>query len=193
MRIEEYAKQFIGIKQGGNKHKQIINGYNNGVKPLPRSYRVKYNDSWCATFVSYCALMCGAKNFPYECSCQQMTQKARKNKQVVRIPKVGYVIMYDWKNDGSINHVGIITDIKDDTLTVIEGNFSKQVKTRVIKRSNIEIECFIKVDYPKTDDLAKIAKEVIKGKYGNGKERKEKLTALGYDYKEVQKIVNSMK
>lgn len=192
MKIEEYAKQFNGVKQGSNKHKQIINGYNNGVKPLPRSYRVKYNDSWCATFVSFCALMCNAKNFPYECSCQQMTQKAKKNKQVVKNPKVGYVIMYDWKNDGTINHVGIITDINGDSLTVIEGNYSKQVKTRVINRNNLEIECYIKVDYQKTNDLTKIAKEVIQGKYGNGEERKQKLTAAGYDYKEIQKIVNKM-
>ena len=37
-----------------------------------------------------------------------------------------------------------------------------------------------------------IAKEVIQGKSGNGTERKEKLTAAGYDYATVQKRVNEM-
>ena len=37
-----------------------------------------------------------------------------------------------------------------------------------------------------------IAKEVIEGKWGNGQERKEKLTAAGYDYSEVQGKVNDI-
>lgn len=35
-----------------------------------------------------------------------------------------------------------------------------------------------------------IAKEVLDGKWGNGEERKQRLTAAGYNYKEVQEIVN---
>ena len=37
-----------------------------------------------------------------------------------------------------------------------------------------------------------IAKEVIKGKWGNGEERKNKLTNAGYVYQDVQDIVNKM-
>lgn len=37
-----------------------------------------------------------------------------------------------------------------------------------------------------------IAKEVIQGKWGNGTERKQRLTAAGYDYSTVQNIVNQM-
>ena len=37
-----------------------------------------------------------------------------------------------------------------------------------------------------------IAKEVIQGKWGNGKDRKERLTAAGYDYTAVQKKVNEL-
>ncbi|MBQ1567480.1 MAG: hypothetical protein IIZ80_06285 [Erysipelotrichaceae bacterium] len=37
-----------------------------------------------------------------------------------------------------------------------------------------------------------MAKEVIEGKWGNGQERKEKLTAAGYDYSEVQGKVNDI-
>lgn len=37
-----------------------------------------------------------------------------------------------------------------------------------------------------------IAKEVIAGKWGNGQERKNKLTQAGYDYKKIQTIVNQL-
>lgn len=37
-----------------------------------------------------------------------------------------------------------------------------------------------------------IVKEVIEGKWGNGVERKSRLTAAGYDYNAIQKIVNEL-
>ena len=37
-----------------------------------------------------------------------------------------------------------------------------------------------------------IAKEVIRGNWGVGQERKDKLTAAGYDYSAVQSLVNEM-
>lgn len=48
------------------------------------------------------------------------------------------------------------------------------------------------IDYSTTKDLVKVAKDVINGKYGNGKERVDKLTKEGYNYTEVQKVVNSL-
>lgn len=42
-------------------------------------------------------------------------------------------------------------------------------------------------------DLIKIAYEVIAGKYGNGKTRIDKLTNMGYNASDVQKIVNEIK
>lgn len=40
--------------------------------------------------------------------------------------------------------------------------------------------------------VTEIAKEVIQGKWGNGVERVQKLTAAGYDYNEVQREVNRL-
>ena len=48
------------------------------------------------------------------------------------------------------------------------------------------------VDYSTSSDLTQVAKDVINGKYGNGKERIDKLTKAGYNYKEVQRVVNSL-
>ena len=40
--------------------------------------------------------------------------------------------------------------------------------------------------------VQQIAREVIQGKWGNGSERKNRLAAAGYDYYEVQKMVNKI-
>ncbi len=45
---------------------------------------------------------------------------------------------------------------------------------------------------PELKPLDVIAKEVINGKWGNGSERKRRLTQAGYDYSTVQKRVNEM-
>ena len=37
-----------------------------------------------------------------------------------------------------------------------------------------------------------IAKEVVRGIWGNGAERKKRLEAAGYNYNEVQSIVNKL-
>lgn len=43
-----------------------------------------------------------------------------------------------------------------------------------------------------TKSNEEIAKEVLAGKWGNGAERKSRLTQAGYDYKTVQSIVNKL-
>lgn len=40
--------------------------------------------------------------------------------------------------------------------------------------------------------VSELAQEVLDGKWGNGQERKEKLTAAGYDYSAVQAEVNKL-
>lgn len=40
--------------------------------------------------------------------------------------------------------------------------------------------------------IENIAKDVVRGKYGNGEARKSKIEAMGYDYKEVQAVVNEL-
>ena len=48
------------------------------------------------------------------------------------------------------------------------------------------------VVYPTKKSVDEIAREVIQGKWGNGAERKKRLTDAGYDYNEVQKKVNQL-
>ena len=48
------------------------------------------------------------------------------------------------------------------------------------------------VVYPTKKSVDEIAGEVIQGKWGNGTDRKNKLTFAGYDYNAVQKRVNEL-
>ena len=48
------------------------------------------------------------------------------------------------------------------------------------------------VVYPAKKSVDKIAREVIQGKWGNGVDRKNRLTNAGYDYNVVQKRVNEL-
>lgn len=59
----------------------------------------------------------------------------------------------------------------------------------LIRRRKAERELFLK---PASVNLEEVAKEVLAGKWGNGAERKKKLTQAGYDYSEVQAVVNQL-
>ncbi len=48
------------------------------------------------------------------------------------------------------------------------------------------------VVYPTKKSIDEIAREVIQGKWGNGTDRKNRLTNAGYDYNAVQKRVNEL-
>lgn len=45
---------------------------------------------------------------------------------------------------------------------------------------------------PKKKSVNEIAREVMQGLWGNGQERKERLTKAGYDYSDIQKRVNEL-
>ena len=45
---------------------------------------------------------------------------------------------------------------------------------------------------PEKKSIEDLAKEVIAGKWGNGTDRKDRLTEAGYNYREVQDKVNEL-
>lgn len=195
MTYSKIALKYVGTKEGTSKHHSIIDGYNKHCLPLPRDYKVKYTDPWCATFVSYILYLGKAKNPPYECSAFYMMEKAKKNKQIVKNPKVNDIIIYDWKNDNTINHVGIIFEIVGNNLYVVEGNKSNEVGTRIINKNSPDIECYIRVKANvsrETFDIKLVVIDIVHGKYGNDSQRKNKLIAkYGHNkYIEIQNMVN---
>lgn len=139
MNYAKYAEQFVGVKQGSKKHKQIIDGYN-AIKPLPRGYKVKYTDNWCATFVSYVLKMCSCPRKLYECSAQRLMTKCKK--YIIEDKTQGQpgdLIFYDWDNNKWCDHVGIIDIVTNNKYSVVEGNKDKKVGVRLISKKSKSI------------------------------------------------------
>lgn len=197
------AKTWIGLKESNGSFKEIIDIYNT-QKPLPQNYKVKYTDSWCATFVSAVAVKLGYTSIiPTECSCGRMIELFRaldcwiENEN--RTPAPGEIIFYDWDdsgkgdNKGWSDHVGIVEKVSGGKITVIEGNYSNSVKRRTIAVNGKNIRGYGVPRYDKErKTVDELAREVIAGKWGVGLNRKRKLTEAGYDYSAVQKRVNEI-
>lgn len=141
-KIIAQAQAWLGCKESDGSHKKIIDVYN-ADKPLPRGYKVKYTDAWCATFVTACAIKCGATDIiPKECSCNKMIELFKGLGCFVEsdnyIPAPADILFYDWDDSGSgdntgvSDHVGIVEKVSGDTITVIEGNYSNACKRRVL-------------------------------------------------------------
>lgn len=142
-KVVALAKSWLGRKESDGSHKLIIDIYNT-QKPLPRGYAVQYDDEWCATFVSAVAVKLGYTDIiPTECSCSKMLEKFKAlgiwSESDTRKPAPGDIMFYDWEdsgkgdNKGAPNHVGIVEKVSGTTITVIEGNYDREVKRRTIK------------------------------------------------------------
>lgn len=142
-KIIAQARSWIGCKESDGSHKQIIDVYN-ADKPLPRGYKMSYTNPWCATFVTACAIKCGATDIiPKECSCNKMIELFKKlgcwNENDAHVPAPGDILFYDWDDDGKgdnkgeVEHVGIVEKVSGNTITVIEGNYKKECKRRTLE------------------------------------------------------------
>lgn len=78
--------------------------------------------------------------------------------------------------------------------TVTGGKTGDQTGREIWIRSYYDYpwDCHLRYEKVKKKKLKKIAKEVIRGDWGNGDERKERLSKAGYDYQKVQDKVNKI-
>lgn len=144
-KIVKQAQSWLGCKESDGSHRQIIDVYN-ADKPLPRGYKMSYTNAWCATFVTACAIKCGATDIiPKECSCNKMIELFKKlgcwEENDAHVPEPGDILFYDWDDDGKgdnkgeVEHVGIVEKVSGNTVTIIEGNYSttKDCNRRTLK------------------------------------------------------------
>lgn len=199
------AKSWLGKNEADESFRYIIDLYNSH-KPLARSYKVQYNDEWCATTISALSIHCGYTDIiPTECGCQRMIELFDKMgcwiENENRVPNPGDIIFYDWNdngvgdNNGWADHVGIVEKVANNTITTIEGNLNRAVSRNKIAVNSRTIRGYAVPKYDKElpfKSVQDVAQEVIDGKWGVGEDRKKKLTAAGYNYAEVQSLVNDM-
>ena len=106
-------------------------------------------------------------------------------------------------------HVGIIYKVENGKYITIEGNKSNKVAQGSYGTGSSTVYGICRPAYPAevsapapapqipnnsgyTDKEIQVAKDVIKGKYGNGQTRKNNLIRAGYDYNRIQGLVNKI-
>ena len=189
------ALKYMGLNTQGKL--ALMDYYNSKIYPLidnDRKYKIKPNDNWCAMFCSVIAHKIGRTkdNFPFEVSVFYMTRNAKKMgifTPDLNKAQVNDLVVYDWKADGTLNHVGILQEIGTDYIKVLEGNYSNTVKVRTVKMPNMEVYGYIKLNIGNDADIEQLARDVIKGRYGNGEDRRK---ALGQYYDRVQERVKQI-
>ena len=198
---------WLGAVPGSAKHADILHTYNSH-RPLARSYAIQPGDAYCAATVSAAWIKAGAASIaPLEVSVPKMTELARKKGIWVEddgfVPSPGDAVVYDWQDDGKgdnrgrPDHVGRVESVSGGAISVLEGNMGAghMVGRRALAVDGRYIRGYIRPDYKSLadkPDLTAIAREVIAGKWGNGADRKHRLTAAGHDYKAVQAEVNRL-
>ena len=91
---------------------------------------------WCACFASWCADQCGyieSGVIPKFAKCDDGVNWFRNKGQFKDgsyTPAAGDFIFFDWGNDGSIDHVGIVESTVNGVVHTIEGNSSNAVNRR---------------------------------------------------------------
>lgn len=210
--ILNQAKNFLGMQQGDRRHETLIKNYNK-VAPLPVGYPMKLTDDWCAAFVTVIADMAGASKYiGRECGVQRFV-KIFKNKGIwlgVVEPRPGDIVVFDWQKNGWADHIGFVEEVKGNKITTIEGNTSRRVARRTYAYNDWRVAGFARPKYAsissqsnsvKTDtnvskkrfksDL-ELALEVVRGKWGVGSKRKDRLKKEGHNYVKIQKAVNDI-
>ena len=109
-KVVSTAKSYLGCKESDGSHRKIIDIYNSH-KPLAVNYKVKYSDSWCATYCSAISILCKLTDImPTECSCYYMIELYKKigrwKESDNYVPSAGDIIMYDWDDNGVGENTG---------------------------------------------------------------------------------------
>lgn len=183
---------------------RLMDEYNKLCAPhvaADRKYRIQYNDNWCAMFTTVMANRKGLKpsEFPFEVSVFYQVQWAKKNnKFVTDVAKVkpNDLIIYSWKQNGVYDHVGIVVEVSNGTIKVIEGNIRDTVGYRTVPQNSKSVVGFIQTSHsPKPlnadqerERIANLAQKTVRGDFGNGVAR---MQTLGGDYEAVQSYINN--
>ena len=151
-------QSWVGLKESNGSHKKIIDIYNT-IKPLPRGYKLRYTDEWCAGTVSAAAKACNALDIiPAECSCSRMIELAKAMGIWIEaddyVPAPGDIMLFDWDDTGkgdnknSPDHIGVVVKVS-----------GKYIRGYIVPKFNAEP---VVVDKPVARELISVQVESLK-------------------------------
>lgn len=141
-RVIAVARTQIGYREGKNNYTKYGVWYAKAMGYKGANYTMFSHGAWCAMFVSWCGNQAGLSNsrwyyYAYTPDGVAEYQKRRcwhwKNGYT---PKSADLVFYDWNNDKVVDHVGLVENNNNGTITTIEGNYQDQVKRRVINANS---------------------------------------------------------
>ena len=158
LKLVEAAENWLGSNEQDGSHQPIIDLYNQH-EPLAQGYTVRYDDQWCATFVSACAIEAELTQLiPTECGCQRQIELFQDlntwEEADDYLPLPGDIIYYcrnnkelagdctDWSD-----HVGIVVGTNGNRIKVIEGNYGDKVAYRYLSVDALMIRGYGIPDY----------------------------------------------
>lgn len=148
------ARSWVGKNEADGSFKSIIDIYNS-YKPYARGVKMQYDWEWCACTWSALAIKLGYTDIiPLEISCTKLIELSKQmgiwQENDAYVPAPGDGVIYDWQdksgkadNNGDPDHIGIVEDVKNGIITVIEGNYSNSVKRRQLEVNGKYIRGFI--------------------------------------------------
>lgn len=127
--------QFAGLGTSNSKLVNIASSQlgNEGGTPYWSWYGYNERVEWCACFVSWAAYQSGELDVTipkFAAVVDGVKWYKEKGHWQSRnyTPKAGMIIFFDWQNDGTPDHVGIVEKIVNGTVYTIEGNSNDQCK-----------------------------------------------------------------
>jgi cell wall-associated NlpC family hydrolase len=118
---------------------------NTGGEPFWSWYGFSSRVEWCACFVSWCANETGyiqsgvIPRFSYCPTGAGWFRDAGRWQSRGYAPKPGDIIFFDWEQDGTSDHVGIVEFSDGTTVHTIEGNSSNAVRRNTYDINNSAI------------------------------------------------------
>lgn len=115
---------------------------NIGGEPYWSWYGFNSRVEWCACFISWCANEVGYIDnglIPKFSGCAQGEQWFKDRSQwfdKTYEPQTGTIIFFDWEQDGTTDHVGIVVKYEDNKIYTIEGNSNDECKQNVYQYSS---------------------------------------------------------
>lgn len=207
-KVVDIITSWIGAKKGDSTHKYIVDQYNS-IKPLPNGYKLKYTDHWCAGTASSAYHCAGLDNlFPASASCSDMINKAKKMgiwvENDAHIPKKADAVLYDWDDGknyattdcvGAPEHVGLVTDVKDGYIYVVEGNIKNpsQVGTRKLAINGRYIRGFVTPKFDGAVNSTPAVNKPVEQPKTNAERRNLQFGCKGSDVKELHKVLRTYK